>query len=104
MLHSSECWVPRQEDKKHLKLSERAMLLRMFNIKKEQGVSTNSLLSRLKLKSLDSVLRCNRLRWFKHAKRIEPYTRQIVELEVEGHRSCGLSKKGLDTIKDDIRP
>ena len=69
--------------------SERAMLLWLCKIKKEQRVSTNSLLIRLKLKSLDSVLRCNRLHWFGHPKRSELYTGQILDLEVEGSRSRG---------------
>ena len=103
MLYLSEYWALRQEDKKRLELSERAMLLWLCNIKKER-VSTSSLLSRLKLKSLDSVLRCNRLLWFRHVKRSELYTGQILDLELEGNRSCGLPKKcSLDGIKDDLR-
>ena len=104
MLYSSECCALRQEDKKRLQLSEIAMLLRLCNIKKEQRVSTNSLLSRLNLRSLDSVLRCIRLRWFGRVKRSELHTGQILDLEVEGNRSCGRSKKcWLDTVKDDLR-
>ena len=68
LLDSSEYWALRKEDKKHFERSERAILLWMWNIKKEKRVSTNSLLSRMRLKTLDSVLRCNRLRWFGHAK------------------------------------
>ena len=92
----------RQEDKKRLERSERAMVL--CNTKKEQIVSTNSLPSRLKLTSLDSVLRCNRLRWFGHIRRSELYTGQILDLKVEGSRSRGRPKKcWLDAIKDDLR-
>ena len=80
------------------------MLLWLCNIKKEQRASTNSLLSRLKRKSLDLVLRCNRLRWFGHVKRSELYTGQILDLEMEGNRSTGRPKKRwLDTIKEDLR-
>ena len=79
------------------------MLLWLCNIKKER-VSTNSVLSRLKLKSLDSVLRCNRLGWFAHVKRSELYTGQIFDLEVEENRSRGHPKKcWLDAIRDDLR-
>ena len=104
MLYSSECWALRQEDKKCLVRSERELLLRLCSIKKEQLVSTNSLLSRLKLKSLDSVLRCNRLRWFGHNKQSELYTGKILDLEVKGNRSRGCLKNcWLDVIKDDLR-
>ena len=82
MLYLSECWALRQ-DKKRLEHSERAMLLWLCNIKKEKRVSTNSLLSRMKLKSLDSVLRYNRLHWFRNVKQSELYTGQIMDLEVE---------------------
>ena len=99
MLYSSECWALWQEDKKYLERGERAMLLRLCNIKKKQHVSKNSLLSRLKLKSLDSVSRCNILHWFRHVKRSELYNGQILDLEVEGHPK----KCWLDVIKDDSR-
>ena len=92
---------PRQEDMKRLERSEREMLLWLCNIKKEQRVSTNSPLSRLKLESLDSMLRCNKVPWFGHVKRNELYTGQILDLEMEGNRSCGFPKKcWLDAIKD----
>ena len=68
MPYSSQCWALRQGDKKHLDRSQTIMVLWMGIIKKEQRISANSLLSWLKLKSLDSVLRCNRLRWFGHVK------------------------------------
>ena len=98
MLYSSECWALRQEDKKRLERSERAMLLWMCNIMKEHSVSTNSLLSR------DSVLRCNRLGWFGLVKRSELYPGQIFDLEVERNRSRGLPEKcWLDAIKDDLK-
>ena len=103
MFYSSKCWALRQEDKNRLERSERVMLLCMCNMKKK-CVNTNSLLSRLKLKSLDSVLRCNRLRWLGHVRRSELYTGQILDLEVEGNRSRGGPKKcWLYAIKDDLR-
>lgn len=56
LLDSSEYWALRKEDKKHLERSESAILLWMWNIKKEQRVSTNSLLNRLRLKSLEATV------------------------------------------------
>ena len=83
ILYSSERWALRQEDMKRLEHSERAMLILMRNIKIEQRVSTNSLLTQSKLKNLDPVLRFNRLRWFGHVKQSELYTGQILDLQVE---------------------
>ena len=104
MLYSSECCALRQEDKKYLERGERAMLSWLCNIKKKQHVSTNSLLNRLKLKSLDSVSRCNILHWSRHVKQTELYNGLILDLEVEGNRSHGRPKKcWLDVIKDDSR-
>ena len=85
-------------NKQRLKDSEREILLWMTNIKKEQRVSTNSLLNQLNLKSLDSLLRCNRLRRFPHVKGSKLFTGQI--LEVEGNRSSDRSNKSwLDASK-----
>ena len=105
MLYTSECWALRQEDKKRLKCRERAGLLWICNIQIKQRVRTNYLLSRLKLKSLDSVLRCNRLlRWFVHVKQSELYPGQILDLEVEANGSPSRPEKcWLDGIKDDLR-
>ena len=97
MLYSSECWALRQEDKKHLEHNERTKLLWICIIKKER-VSTKSLLSQLKLKSMDSMLRRNRLHWFRHKKLSELYTGQILDLEVEENRSCGRPKKLAKTL------
>ena len=88
MLYSSEHCALRQEDEKRLDLSERAMLLWLCNIKKER-VSTYSVLSWLKLESLDIVFWCNRLPWFGYVKWRELYTGQILDLEVEGNTSRG---------------
>ena len=71
MLYSSECLTLRQEGKKRLEGSERAMWLWLCNIKKEQRVNTNFFLSQLKLESLDSLLRCNRLHWFGYVNQSE---------------------------------
>ena len=59
-------WTLRQEDKKRLERSKKAMLLWSCNIKKEQRVNIKSFFSRFKLKNLKALLRCNRLRWFGH--------------------------------------
>ena len=56
----------------------------------------------IETQNLDSVLRCNRLRWFGHMKWTGLYTGQILDLEVEGNRSRGRSKNE-DAIKDDLR-
>ena len=73
ILHSSECWALRQEDTKRLELSQQTILLWMCNMKKEQRISKNSLLSRLKLKNLDLVLRRSRLCLIEHVKQSELY-------------------------------
>ena len=96
ILDSSDCWTLEQEDKKRLEHNGTAMLLCLCNIKKELCISTNSLLSWLKLKHLGSVLRCNKLCWFRHVKQSELYTGQILDLEVEGKRSCGCSEFVVD--------
>ena len=80
-LYSSECWALRQEDKKHLENSERT------------SISTNYLLSWLKLKSLDSVLKCNRLCCFRHVKWCELHTGQNLDLEMEVNRGRVCPKK-----------
>ena len=68
---------------KRLEQNERYMLLWMRNVKKDECVSTSSLLKKLKLKSLESALRLNRLRWFGHVQRSDTWIRRVVDIEVE---------------------
>ena len=77
---------------------------RIHQMEKNERVSKNCLLSRLKLKSLDSVLRCNTLRWLGHVTQSQLYIGQILDMEMEVNRSCEHPKKcWLDAIKDDLR-
>ena len=69
--------------------------------RKNNVSAPNSLLTQLKLKSLDFELRCDGLRCFGHVKQSELFPGQILNLEMEGNRSRGRPKKcWLDTIKD----
>ena len=69
--------------------------------RKNNVSAPNSLLSQLKLKSLDLELRCNRLHCFTHVKQSELYTEQILDLEVEGNRNRGRPERCyLDAIKN----
>ena len=104
ILHSSEFWTIKQEGKKRLECSKREMLLCRCNMKKQRRVSINSLLKWLKLKSLDSVLRRNRLHWLVNVKQTGIYTGQILGLEEKGNRNYSLPKKcWWDAIKRNLR-
>ena len=50
------------------------------------------------------IVKVNKLRWFEYVKQSELYTGQILDLKVEGNRSCDCPKTyWLDVIKDELR-
>ena len=104
ILYSSEFWAIRQDVKKCFGCIKREVLLCRSSMKKQQRFNINSLLNWLKLRSLDSVLRRNRLHWLVNVRQTDMYTGQILDLEDEGNRNYGLSKKcWWDAIKRNLR-
>ena len=104
MLHASECWAPRSEDKQRLLRNERAMLRWICGVRLKDRVSGSSLLERLKIDSLETVLRVNRLRWFGHVQRSDGWIKRCTELHIDGQRGRGRPKKTWrQAIDDDMK-
>ena len=103
MIYGSECWALRSEDFKRLLHNERAMLLWMYHVKRGTRVNTTVLLELLNLKPLDSVLRCNRLRWFGHVKQSDLWINKCTSLEVQKSKSRGRpGKTWKESVVDDL--
>ena len=67
-------------------------------------ISSDSILRKLGINNIRTLLRYNRLRWFGHVVRNDGCINSITEFEVVGQRGRGRPKKTWkDTINNDLR-
>ena len=104
LLHASECWALKKEDLLRLQRNERAMLRWILNFRITDRISSVELYRKLKILTLESALRKNRLRWFGHTQRSDQWINKIQTFDVTGNAGRGRpSKTWKDVISDDIK-
>ena len=69
MLLGSETWGPMELELRRLRRNDRAMILLTCGIKDRDEAPSASLLLKLGIEGITSVLRCRRLRWYGHVQR-----------------------------------
>ena len=98
LLYASECWAPTRMDFMKLQRNDRAMIRWICNARLDDRVSSDSLLRKLRIASLETT----RLRWFGHVERSKSGIKQCTELEVEGRQVRGRPRKTCnETINND---
>ena len=66
MLRAAEAWAVTVSTLSRLKRNDLAMIRWMCNVRANDNVHSDSLLSRLGIQSVEVVLRTSRIRWFGH--------------------------------------
>ena len=104
LLYASECWAPNVNDLLKLQRTDRAMIRWTCNVRLKDHISSDSLLRKLGINNIQTLLRYNRLRWFGHVVRNDGCINSITEFEVVGQCGRGRPKKTWkDTINNDLR-
>ena len=104
LLYASECWAPNVNDLLKLQRNDRAMIRWTCNVRLKDHISSDSLLRKLGINNIQTLLRYNRLRWFGHVVRNDGCINSITEFEVGGQCGRGrLKKTWKDTINNDLR-
>ena len=104
LLHACECWGPTASDLSRLQRCDRSMIRWICNISWKDNVSSVTLLERLKIPALDSVLTCSRLRWYGHVQRDEGCLHDAFVFEAPGTRGRGRPKKTwFEAVKKDVK-
>jgi len=95
MLHGSETWPVRKENKVALQQAEMRMVRWMCGMKLQDRVPSKGLRERLGLDDKSSVLQQNKLRRYGHVLRKEEndWVKKCMEYKVEGARPRGRPKK-----------
>ena len=102
LTYASESWAPTVADIQKLQRNDRAMIRWICGVRLEDKISSESLLLKLEIVDLQTLIRYNRLQWFGHVQRSEGPIKDITELEVAGQRRRGRpNKTWSDTIRDD---
>lgn len=98
MLHASETWAVTAETLNRLRRNDRAMIRWTCNVKIKDEVSSDSLLAKLGIEDIDSVLRTGRVRWFGHVERSTGWIARARELEVDFQKGPGRPKKTWEEV------
>ena len=86
LLYASECWDPNVNDLLKLQRNDRAMIRWTCNVRLKDHISSDSLLRKLVINNIKTLLRYNRLCWFGHVVRNDGC---INSVDVEDRRRHG---------------
>ena len=85
-LYGSETWATTADTMNRLRRNDRAMLRWLCNVKVNDKSSLDSILSKLRLQDIETLLRTNRLRWFGHVERNTGWINHVRNLEVQSQQ------------------
>ena len=88
---------------KNTLLCDRAMIRWTCNVRSKDHISSDSLLRKLGINNIQTLLRYNRLRWFGHVGRNDGCINSITEFEVVGQRGRGRQKKTWKDMINNLR-
>ena len=86
-----------------LRRNDRAMIRWVCNVKANDEVSSDSLLSKLGLQDIDVVLRSSRMRWYGHVERSKGWIAQVRKLNIVAQKRSGKPRKSWDEVLSDDR-
>lgn len=98
MLHASETWAMTADSMNRLRRNDHAMIRWICNVKIKDEVRSDSLLTRLGIKDVDSVIRAGRMRWYGHVERSEAWISKASKLEVVAQKRQGRPKKTWEEV------
>lgn len=107
LLYACETWVLYRKDLKKLERFHQSKLRFIMNVKWEDRITNNTILSRAKSNSIESIILKHRLRWVGHLARMDDnrLPRQILYSELEeGKRPKGAPKRRYkDQLKTSLK-
>jgi len=95
MLHGSETWPVRKENKVALQRAEMRMVKWMCNVKVKDSFPSKELRERLRIDDIILILQQNRLQWYGHVLQKEDtdWVKKCMDYEVESSRPRGRPKR-----------
>ena len=93
MLYAAETWVMKADTLNRIRSYDRAMIRWICNVKAKDGVSSDSLLTKLGIQDLDVVLHTSRMRWLGHVERSTGWIAEVRKLNVVAQKRSGRPRK-----------
>ena len=103
LLHGAECWPTTIKDMDRLRRTDRAMIRWICNTRLKGRVPSVTLLSKLGLSPIESLVGGTRLRWFGHVARSSDWINRVTKLQVPGPQPHGRPKKTWQETVDKDR-
>ena len=100
-LHAAETWAMNTLNR--LRRNDRAMIRWICNVKAEDEVSSDSLLTKLGIQDLEAVLRTNGMRWFGHVERSTGWIAEVRKLNVVAQKRSSRPRKSWDEVIENDR-
>ena len=103
LLHAAECWPTTKNDMDRLRRTDRSMIRWMLKVRLKDRTPAASLLAKLDLLPIETLVQQSRLRWYGHVQRSSDWINNVTKFEVEGPSSRGRPKKTwAQTVKQDM--
>ena len=103
LMRAAECWATTKKDMDRIQRTDRSMMRWMCGVRLSDRVRVISLLQKLNLPSIESLVRGSRLRWHGHVSRSSEWIKQITTMDVEGIVPRGRPKKSWrDVVNNDM--
>ncbi|KAI8496011.1 hypothetical protein Bbelb_264270 [Branchiostoma belcheri] len=104
MLHGSETWAPTAPELQRLRRNDRSMVRWICGVKPQDMTPSATLLAKLGLEDIKSVVQSRRLRWYGHVKRASGCINTIVDFKLPGNRGRGRPRKTwVECLQRDIK-
>ena len=89
LLHAAECWATTKIDMDRLRRTDRSMIRWMLKVRLKDRTPAASLLAKLDLLPIETLVQQSRLRWYGHVQRSSDWINNVTKFEVEGTSSRG---------------
>ena len=103
LLHAAECWATTKNDMDRIRRTDRTMIRWMCNVRLEDRTSSTSLLTKLNLSPIETLVQGSRLRWYGHVARSLDWINKVTTMQVDGTSLRGRPKKTWrETVQNDM--
>ena len=93
MLHAAETWAMKADTLNCLRRNDSDMIRLIWNVKANDEVRPESLLTKLGNQDLDVVLGISRMRWFEHVERSTGWIAEVHRAECGGTEKIWQAKE-----------
>ena len=81
LLHAAECWPTTKNDMDRLRRTDRSMIRWMLKVRMKERTPAASMLAKLDLLPIETLVQQSRLRWYGHVQRSSDWINNVTKFE-----------------------